>query len=653
MHGEPKAVFLSYASEDSEAAQRLAAALIAAGIEVWFDKAELRGGDAWDQTIRQRIRDCQLFIPIISANSDARAEGYFRREWKLAVERTHDMSQRVAFLVPIVFDLTSEAAADVPDIFRSVQWTRLPEGVASASFIDRVIALLGDKRAAMSPATPLTALPTIQQETRSKHSAWITAGLSALLVVVGGASVVQHHFATRDPTATGTSIAVLPFVDLSEKHDQQYLADGIAEEVLTLLTKIPGLKVVSRTSSFQFRGTAADLRTIGAKLGASFLVEASVRRFGDQIRIDAQLVASNNDTPVWSESYDSALNNVLGTQRDIATAIARELRLEVGSAGWPMTRAPANVAAYGLYLRGLHALNRYDRSGLEDAVGYFSQALELDSSLIRARERLAQAHYLQMELGSVPARVAAERLRTDTNTVLSQDSRSVLGHALRAELLLTQDWDWAGAAREAQLAATLGRTDSFALYAAADVAGVAGRWDESETLFRRSLDVDPLDADTHGLLGWTLYHAGRYKDAEAEDRRALAISPSRVLDHYNLGLALLAEGRAKEAQAAFEEEPLAGPQRAGLAMAFNAMGMEGASTAALRTAESENGDEWAYFIACAHALRNEPDAAFAWLDRAYAQRDYNFEYLKGEWALKGITEDPRYTALLHKMNFQN
>lgn len=137
-----KAVFLSYASQDAEAAKRICDALRAAGIEVWFDQSELRGGDVWDRQIRQQIHDCRLFMPIVSTNTEAREEGYFRREWKLAVDRTHDLSERATFLVPIAIDSIAEAKADVPDAFRHIQWTRLPEGLASSAFIERIQRLL-------------------------------------------------------------------------------------------------------------------------------------------------------------------------------------------------------------------------------------------------------------------------------------------------------------------------------------------------------------------------------------------------------------------------------------------------------------------------------------------------------------------------------
>jgi hypothetical protein len=150
----PKAVFLSYASEDGDPAKRISEALRRAGIDVWFGQNELRGGDVWDRRIRTQIRTCRLFLPIISSHTEARAEGYFRREWKLAVERTHDLSERVAFLVPIVIDATPESKADVPEAFRTVQWTRIPLGEPSAAFIARISALIQGEHAAAREVEP-------------------------------------------------------------------------------------------------------------------------------------------------------------------------------------------------------------------------------------------------------------------------------------------------------------------------------------------------------------------------------------------------------------------------------------------------------------------------------------------------------------------
>ena len=284
-------VFLSYASQDSEAAQRICDALRAAGIEVWFDQSELRGGDAWDRHIRERIHDCRLFIAVISANTEARDEGYFRREWGLAVDRTRDMDEKKAFLLPVVIDNSVERNARVPERFHGIQWTRLPGGVTPSAFVARVAALLGAPApaAAVGPGSaPVSSRPA---HVRNPRAIWIPLGLATLAIIVGGGwfalqrSALHRHAKTgvtvqSRPAVMEKSIAVLPFADLSEKHDQEYFADGMAEEVINLLAKLPDLKVIGRTSSFQFKGRNEDLRKIGQSLGAAYVLEGSVRRSG-------------------------------------------------------------------------------------------------------------------------------------------------------------------------------------------------------------------------------------------------------------------------------------------------------------------------------------------------------------------------------------
>src|SRR6185503_15952354 len=224
---DTRAIFLSYASQDSETARRIADALRAAGLDVWFDQNELRGGDAWDASIRKKIKDCALFVPIISTNTDARSEGYFRLEWKLAVDRSHLMADDHAFLLPVVVDRTADATARVPDKFREVQWTHLPGGEAAPSFAQRVQRLLygGHDRSFLAPPrVDLAAAPAAATSARQSPS-----------------------------------IAVLPFVNRSHDEDDEYFSDGLADELLNVLAKIRGLRVAARTSAFQFKGQNADL----------------------------------------------------------------------------------------------------------------------------------------------------------------------------------------------------------------------------------------------------------------------------------------------------------------------------------------------------------------------------------------------------------
>src|SRR5277367_52163 len=248
-----RAVFLSYASQDAEAARRICDALRAGGIEVWFDQSELRGGDAWDHKIRKQIRDCALFIPITSANTASRREGYFRLEWDLAEHRAQMIARNMPFILPVCIDGTAETSEDLPESFLRVQWTRLPGGETSAPFCQRVTALLaGTEKPIPAPVggKPLSAA------TQPRFGRWL--GVAAVGVLVIGAIAWQSwRLLTPNPTSVpvsltppastagpvpAKSIAVLPFVDMSEKHDQEYFSDGLAEELIDLLSKIPELR---------------------------------------------------------------------------------------------------------------------------------------------------------------------------------------------------------------------------------------------------------------------------------------------------------------------------------------------------------------------------------------------------------------------------
>jgi TolB-like protein len=323
------AVFLSYASEDADSARRICDALRAAGIEVWLDRSELRGGDAWDAAIRSQIRTCFLFIPLISASSRARAEGYFRLEWKLAVDRSHQMAADRAFLLPVVIDGTHEGDARVPEKFWEVQWTRLPRGETPPAFINRVQRLLSpasphspsadpvgasrgrrsdasrntDAAPAPAPAPPPATAPA-PELTRPRLSSRARVGLLVvgLAVILGiGYWSIDRFRAAPPPSAAPTprvtaapmseqSIAILPFIDMSEKKDQEYFSDGISEELIDLVTRGTSLRVPARTSSFFFKGKQVTIAEIAKALAVTHVLEGSIRKSGNTIRVTVQLI---------------------------------------------------------------------------------------------------------------------------------------------------------------------------------------------------------------------------------------------------------------------------------------------------------------------------------------------------------------------------
>ena len=337
-----KAIFLSYASQDAKAAETICEALQSAGIEVWFDRSELRGGDAWDTSIRKQIKACALFIPVISHNTHDRDEGYFRLEWKLAVDRSHLMAAGRPFLLPVVIDETRDDDEQVPERFREVQWTRLPDGVGSAGFVERVRRLLsGELPQEPSKNTSPAARGIAAANAKAALPWWrskvgLFGGIAVVVLALGylaanrfgpsthPAEVVAVVPAPSAPAGAAAfnppphSIAVLPFVNLSGDKDQEYFSDGLTEELLNSLAEIEGLQVAARTSAFSFKGQDNDIGTIARKLNVGAVLEGSVRRSAKTIRITAQLINAVTGFHLWSKTYDRDLGDVLKLQTEIA-----------------------------------------------------------------------------------------------------------------------------------------------------------------------------------------------------------------------------------------------------------------------------------------------------------------------------------------------
>jgi TolB-like protein len=329
-----RVVFLSYASEDAAAVGRVESALRDAGIDVWLDRGELRGGDAWDERIRRQIRECALFIPVISRNAATRLEGYFRLEWTLADERTRMMSRERVFIVPICLDATVDVGA--PESFVRAQSTRLDDGLTPPEFTARIRTLLDRLDA---PAAPT-------QSTSAHHG--------------GAAHGPRAALPASAQVAKGPRVAVLPFADMSPARDQEYFCEGTAEEITNALTRVRGLQVASRSAAFRFKGTVPHPSEIGELLGATALLQGSVRKMATRVRVSAQLVDTTEGLTLWSETYDRELQDIFAVQEDIAKHVvaALEVRLLRGEASQLQWRGTENVPAYVYYLRGRQLLNK-------------------------------------------------------------------------------------------------------------------------------------------------------------------------------------------------------------------------------------------------------------------------------------------------------
>jgi TolB-like protein len=663
-----KAAFLSYASQDAEPAARICAGLRAAGVEVWFDQSELRGGDAWDQRIRRQIRDCALFIPIISEHTQARAEGYFRLEWDLADQRTHMVSRNKTFIVPVCIDNTPDLEADVPDTFLKVQWTRLPAGEASASFSARIAALItGNATAAQpqpqSPTRPATAVPQSPPTRR-----WLA--VTVMGVLVAGALAWQLWRADRTRTSPAPSvprseapvssvpdksIAVLPFVDMSEKHDQEYFSDGLSEELIDHLSHNPNLQVIARTSSFAFKGKNEDMRTIATKLGVAHLLEGSVRKAGTELRITAQLIRATDGVHLWSQTYERKLIDIFKIQDEISTTVAQELNVALGETSTPATVGTTSVAAYNLMLQGNYFYYRYGKGDVEKALSFYRQVIAIEPRNALAWARIGEA-YVELGLGGqVSVETAKSQAEAALQRALEIDPNLPRAHYALGNMHRVLDLDWDAAVSE------YGR--AVALDARGDVAADAkfnrtviesfksGRVDAVLRLVTQDIVRNPLDAANFYALGRIQYAAGHLEDSAAAYRKLLELNPSYRGAHSEYAVTLLTMGKHSEALAEVGAESDELRKLAVLPCIYWTMGRHGDSDGAMRRLEGKYGGSGAYGAALNHSCRAEVDLAFEWLERAYRQREGNLGTLKINPWLRPLHGDPRYKALLRKLNF--
>ncbi len=542
-----QAIFLSYASQDAAAARRICDALRADGLEVWFDQNELVGGDAWDRKIRGQIRDCALFLPLISANTQARLEGYFRLEWKLAEDRSHLMAKGKPFLVPVVLDATSEREALVPDAFLAVQWTRLPAGETTAAFCARVGKLLGKGEGpSSSPSAEAASRPPAQSRRRFPAAAWMATALIALAVAVG-----FFAWSGRKPTATEPTkkrIAVLPFVTAGGDKDEETISDGIADEVLTQLGRAPGLLVSGRLSSFSFKGQKLTDAEIAQRLGVDYLVTGTFQKNGPAVRVRPSLVNAANGAILWGETFTKELTNVFALQDEIAGLIARKLEVSLGGA----TRATrtVNPAAYGLAQKGRYLwLSRKD-TALAEAQAAYEEAIRIDPGYAEAHAGLAdtclvRGWYLGLE-GVSQGKSYFVRARAAALEALRYDASLAEPHATLAALNLNEE-RFAESEQEFQTALRLNPNYSYAHHWRAHLLGLQGRLDEALAEMERATQIDPFSLSTLVIHATFLAHAGRHAEALVMSDRALALQKEFLPTRGHRALSLFMVGRRDEA----------------------------------------------------------------------------------------------------------
>ena len=481
---------------------------------------------------------------------------------------------------------------------------------------------------------------------RWKWPALLAALLVAATIAVG------IWWSGRRPGAPSApaSIAVLPFVNMSSDKEQDYFSDGLAEEMLNSLAKIPGLRVAGRTSAFQFKGKNEDLRVIGQKLNVATVLEGSVRKEGQRVRITAQLIKVDDGFHLWSETYDRELNDIFAVQEEIARAVAGSLKVALlgEKTATPSSRG-TNTEAYNAYLQGRYFLERRSQGNMEKALGYFEQAIKLDRGYAPAWVGLAMVHNRQAYFGYVAFAEGFRKGRAAAEQALALDRNVAGAHAEMGLVQMASDWDWAGADASFKRALTLEPGNVTAAMRAADLALFLGRLDEALALYRRSVELDPLSAEAQFFLGVPALYAGRLDEAAASFRKALELNPAYPSARAFLGRLYLAQSHPQEALAEMEREPEIYWRQYGQALADHALGRKKEADAALAELIAKQSATAPFQIACVYAFRGEADRAFEWLERSYTSRDTGLIWLKTDPHLKGLERDARWAPFLKKM----
>jgi TolB-like protein/Flp pilus assembly protein TadD len=640
-------VFVSYASHDADVAQKACSALEAAGFRCWIAPRDVIPGTLYADGIVGAIDESRILVLILS--KDAVASAHVGKELERATSKRHP-------IIALRLD-TAPLTRAFEYFLNESQWI---EGGASDPAIAKLVDAVGQHLAPGTVAGQThTSFPRTAARAAMPQRVWVIAAVVVAVLLAGAYFLVDQAQRSKHETTAGTavisdkSIAVLPFTDMSEKKDQEYFADGMAEEIINLLVKIPGLKVISRTSSFQFKGKNPDLQSIATQLGVAYVLQGSVRKSGDHLRVTAQLIDSRNGTQLFSQTYDRDLSDVLKMQDEIAASLVRTLQIQVSGEAVVSRPALRNTEAYTVYLQGLHAFNRFDPQGLEQAAQDFQQAVDLDPSFADARVWFAITNYSMGAFGFVPSASttsAFEQARQSAELALKLDPNVATAHAVLG-LVDLNEGNWASADQELQLARALVPGDYGIIVLAEAQAMTMGRWDDALKHANARLERDPLDPIGYVRLSAVQLRRGRLAEAETAMRRALEISPTFGFAHYNLGVVLLARAEPDAALKEFTKDSIDGARLKGTAMAYFALGRRSESDTALAEWLQESAtSHFPFSVAELYAFRRQSDAAFKWLDVAFEQKDTNILNAKSSVLLDSLHGDPRYAALLKKMN---
>ena len=522
-----------------------------------------------------------------------------------------------------------------------------PDGIKRESDVDRSQSITphtGKKLNLMITAGLVLALGYFAYDKFVLSASRDAALVEATTQAVAGQATSQPALAPE----SDKSIAVLPFVNMSDDSSNEYFSDGLSEELLNLLAKIPELKVASRSSAFQFKGEKFDLKEVAKKLDVAHVLEGSVRKAGNQVRITAQLIKAEDGFHMWSETYDRSLDNIFAIQDEISAAVVAALKIELlGEA--PKSQV-VDPEAYALMLKARYLHSQWSKENFEKSIAAFNQALEIEPGYAEAWASLSVVYLTQTQSGYRDREEGVALAREAVTKALALNPELATAWARLALIQSMFDWDWVAAEVSIQKALTVAPDNDKVLSAAGTVASAMGRLDEAIAYYQQFLAQEPLDLIGLYNVADVLMQQGKLEESEAYFQRVLELNPNDWGTHTQLAIIMLKQDRLEEAwsELMLEVDPI--QQEIGRLLALPALGREDEAQQRLQAYIEENQNWAAFSIAQIYAFHGDTDAAFSWLNRAYEQKDGSLQIIKTNVLLASLHDDPRWIEILDKMN---
>jgi len=633
-------VFISYKTEDRARVAPLVDALAAEGLSVWWD-VHIEGGAEWRESIERELEGAACVIVVWSVGSVGGA-GHF-------VQDEAARGQRRGVCLPVAID-----PVEPPLGFGQQQVLSLV-GWRGARRDPRFLDVLAAAQAVISRGPrprPIARIP----RARRWPGAPVFLAVAVGGIMLAGAAVWSAHEGLIEfgPSAPANSLAVLPFTNLSGDPAQDYFSDGLSEELISTLARLKPLHVVGRTSSFRFKGSHEDSATIGVKLGVAYLLDGSVRRDGEVVRVSAELSDASTGYERWSATYDRDLKGIFAVQSGIAQAVADALKVQLfgGDIAALSLNGTTSPEAYDSYLRGRHLLEQgAGEADYRQALARFDAAIGADPHYASAyAARATTLVYLANQF------VEPQRLRATYDQALASARQSVelapglaANQTILASTLIYANHDFAGAKAAFARANAEGAGDAAVLLGYGLFTCELGDCEAGASALRRAVALDPLSPLAYKTLGSALIGARKYPEAIAVLRKAVALSPNIVIAHGWIGDALMLQGDYAGAKAEYAAEPMGWARQTGLAMVLRRLGDDAGARAALAALIADGGEANSYQEAQIYAQWGDRDRAFSALDTALRLNDSGLSMLKVDPLLGPLRGDSRFAALLARV----